>query len=97
MNFLNSDFAASSKGVNEFREFYLSLPSDSSSDPEKTQMPTNFKVDDDSTLYGKAGPLGTLFWHTLILSERTAVNYMRNLLAYGVRVGMYGGMGLMLA
>jgi ABC-type multidrug transport system permease subunit len=33
----------------------------------------------------------------MVLSERTAVNYQRNLLAYGVRAGMYGGMGLMLA
>ncbi|KAF8207443.1 P-loop containing nucleoside triphosphate hydrolase protein [Mycena galopus ATCC 62051] len=47
--------------------------------------------------YGKAGPLGTLFWNTLVLSERTAFNYSRNLLAYGVRAGMYAGMGLMLA
>jgi ABC-type multidrug transport system ATPase subunit/ABC-type multidrug transport system permease subunit len=33
----------------------------------------------------------------LTLMERTLFNYMRNLLAYGVRLGMYGGMGFLLA
>jgi hypothetical protein len=37
------------------------------------------------------------FWNTLVLAERTALNYRRNLLAYGVRGGMYAGMGVMLA
>ncbi|KAF7373722.1 ABC transporter domain-containing protein [Mycena sanguinolenta] len=46
--------------------------------------------------YGKTDPLRTLFWNTIVLSERTAVNYSRNLLAYGVRAGMYAGMGIML-
>jgi ABC-type multidrug transport system ATPase subunit len=32
-----------------------------------------------------------------VLCERTVLNYSRNLLAYGVRMGMYIGMGLMLA
>ncbi|KAJ7164182.1 P-loop containing nucleoside triphosphate hydrolase protein [Mycena filopes] len=47
--------------------------------------------------YGRAGPWGTLFWNTVVLAERTGVNYGRNLLAYGVRGGMYAGMGFMLA
>lgn len=34
---------------------------------------------------------------TLILCERTLINYSRNLLAYGVRFGMYLGMALLLA
>lgn len=34
---------------------------------------------------------------TMILSERTLINYSRNLLAYGVRFGMYLGMALLLA
>lgn len=97
MNFLNSDFAGSSKGVDQFREFYLSLPSSSVPDPEKVPSSSRQPIEDDSKLYGKAGPLATLFWNTAVLSERTALNYVRNLLAYGVRVGMYGGMGLMLA
>lgn len=95
MNFLNSDFAGSSKGVDQFREFYLSQPSSMVSDSEK--MPSGQPIEDDSKLYGKAAPLATLFWNTAVLSERTALNYLRNLLAYGVRIGMYGGMGLMLA
>jgi hypothetical protein len=40
---------------------------------------------------GKAGILGTLFWNTVVLAERTGKNYSRNLLAYGIRMGMYGG------
>ncbi|KAH9475695.1 ABC transporter G family member 11 [Psilocybe cubensis] len=97
MNFLNSDFAGSSKSVDQFREFYLSLPSSSIPDPEKVASGSGQPIEDDSKLHGKAGPLETLFWNTAVLSERTALNYLRNLLAYGVRVGMYGGMGLMLA
>jgi len=34
---------------------------------------------------------------TTILIERNMINYSRNLLAYGVRLGMYLGMGLLLA
>jgi len=98
MNFLNSDFSeagTSSKSINDFREFYLSQ-SDSLYRTEDKQ-PFTGDIDDHSTLHGKAGPFATLFWNTMVLSERTAVNYRRNLLAYGVRTGMYGGMGLMLA
>ncbi|KAF8956621.1 P-loop containing nucleoside triphosphate hydrolase protein [Flammula alnicola] len=98
MNFLNSDFAdsgASSTLGKEFREFYLSQVAVQSSDEEKPSTKQN--IDDDAGLHGKAGPMGTLFWNTVVLSERTTVNYRRNLLAYGVRAGMYAGMGLMLA
>jgi hypothetical protein len=48
-------------------------------------------VDDHFTLHRKAGPFATLFWNTMVLPQRTAVNYQRNLLAYGVRAGIYGG------
>lgn len=34
---------------------------------------------------------------TMVLMERTIINYSRNLLAYGVRMGMYAGMGFLLA
>ncbi|KAJ3411932.1 hypothetical protein HDV05_001513 [Chytridiales sp. JEL 0842] len=37
------------------------------------------------------------FQHTYILSERTVLNYSRNLLAYAVRLAMYIGMGIMMA
>ncbi|KAI8836859.1 P-loop containing nucleoside triphosphate hydrolase protein [Chytridium lagenaria] len=40
---------------------------------------------------------GRFMRHTMILSERMALSYVRNLLAYGVRVGMYLGMGIMMA
>jgi len=68
------------------------LPDDTSFTPEAREA----LIQSDSE-HGRAGVLGTLFWNTMVLSERTAVNYSRNLLAYGVRAGMYAGMGLMLA
>ncbi|KAJ3098713.1 hypothetical protein HDU97_003772 [Phlyctochytrium planicorne] len=40
---------------------------------------------------------GNFFAHTAILCERITLNYTRNLLAYGVRLGMYMGMGIMMA
>jgi hypothetical protein len=98
MNFLNDDFAeatgrdSSNTNANArgFREFYLSthpsLPDDTSFTPEAREA----LVPSDSE-HGRAGVLGTLFWNTMVLSERTAVNYSRNLLAYGVRAGMYAG------
>ncbi|KAH9476836.1 ABC transporter G family member 11 [Psilocybe cubensis] len=95
MNFLNSDFAGSSKAVDEFRQFYTSWSSSMLADSKNNS--SGQLIEDNSQLDGKAGPFATLFWHTAVLSERTTLNYLRNLLAYGVRVGMYGGMGLMLA
>ncbi|KAJ3517350.1 hypothetical protein NLJ89_g561 [Agrocybe chaxingu] len=102
MNFLNSDFehrVGSSDTIREFRNFYLSLSkrNQSTTCEEKKLILTQPPVDNDSTLHGKAGVMGTLLWNTLVLAERTALNYSRNLLAYGVRAGMYGGMGFMLA
>ncbi|KAF5309443.1 hypothetical protein D9619_012478 [Psilocybe cf. subviscida] len=52
----------------------------------------------DAHVYGAArSKLQKTFWNTLVLAQRTTLNYRRNLLAYGVRGGMYAGMGLMLA
>ncbi|PPQ75685.1 hypothetical protein CVT26_001519 [Gymnopilus dilepis] len=96
MNFLNSDFGdqSSSSRREEFRQFYLSTISS----PEVTEkVPLHLDTEDDAPVHGKAGPLATLFWNTWVLAERAVVNYKRNLLAYGVRAGMYCGMGLMLA
>ncbi|KAJ7806621.1 P-loop containing nucleoside triphosphate hydrolase protein [Mycena leptocephala] len=100
MNFLNNDFAGAARreaytGARAFRQFYLST---NPSLPEIVLRPEGSR----SLLVpeaedGKAGVLTTLFWNTMVLSQRTAVNYSRNLLAYGVRAGMYAGMGLMLA
>lgn len=95
MNFLNSDFigpGVAGNSAREFREFYLSISQGSPPDAEKWRLEQSTKGDyDDSALQGKASPTGTLFWNTLVLSERTAVNYRRNLLAYGVRAAMYAG------
>ncbi|KAJ7085467.1 P-loop containing nucleoside triphosphate hydrolase protein [Mycena belliarum] len=101
MDLLNSDFADTAGGddhasARAFRQFYLST------NPALPETP-EFKVEsawapgDAELEHGHAGALAKLFWNTMVLCERTAVNYSRNLLAYGVRAGMYAGMGLMLA
>ncbi|KAJ7455553.1 P-loop containing nucleoside triphosphate hydrolase protein [Mycena latifolia] len=100
MNFLNNDFAEttgrnSHSGARAFRQFYLSTNPSLPESAFKARLGGNFGESDSE--HGRAGMLGTLFWNTMVLSERTAVNYSRNLLAYGVRAGMYAGMGVMLA
>lgn len=93
MNFLNSDFAGveeSSTSAREFREFYLSISSANAENKGHSEH-TSLDHHENLAVDGKAGAAGTLFWNTLVLSERTAVNYRRNLLAYGVRAGMYAG------
>ncbi|KAJ7691146.1 P-loop containing nucleoside triphosphate hydrolase protein [Mycena rosella] len=100
MNFLNEDFAEttgreSSNSARAFREFYLSTKPSLPDDAFNADLGGNFGG--SATEHSRAGTLGTLFWNTMVLSERTTVNYSRNLLAYGVRAGMYAGMGLMLA
>lgn len=47
--------------------------------------------------HGHADGLRRDFSRTLLLMQRMGVNYRRNLLAYGVRIGMYAGMGFLLA
>ncbi|KAF9043399.1 P-loop containing nucleoside triphosphate hydrolase protein [Panaeolus papilionaceus] len=87
--------------IDEFREFWLSRSGRTPlADPTALGNPdrnTTISRLDSSFDAGKAGLLGTLFWNTMVLSERSALNYSRNLLAYGVRIGMYAGMGFMLA
>ncbi|KAF7300165.1 ABC transporter domain-containing protein [Mycena kentingensis (nom. inval.)] len=104
---VGADIELSSTGTSHaqsFRDFYLSecaKPAAGAvdgydSDHDQLRV-TRSHVGEAELEYGKAGLLGTLLRHTLVLSERTAVNYARNLLAYGVRAGMYAGMGVMLA
>ncbi|KAJ7462986.1 ABC-2 type transporter-domain-containing protein [Mycena latifolia] len=93
MNFLNNDFAEttgrdSHSGARAFREFYLSTNPSLPESAFKARLGGN--IDESDSEHGRAGMLGTLFWNTMVLSERTAVNYSRNLLAYGVRAGMDG-------
>lgn len=103
MNFLNTDFADKSERsvVHEFREAYLAeearLLGPSFPPAPAAASTASLISESDAVKVGKAGPLGTLFWNTMVLSERSVKNYSRNLLAYGVRAGMYGGMGFMLA
>ncbi len=105
MNFLNADFSGEASGstadVDAFRTFYLTHKrSTSSFSGDEKFDPRQFRRDVDHAseeISGKASPLSTIFWNTVVLSERTLFNYIRNLLAYGVRMGMYIGMGLMIA
>lgn len=93
--------------IDEFRARYLSTVSDPMDDEKltgKLSLTDTLPVVGDGASftdayesYYRAGTLGTLWQKTYVLSERMAKNYSRNLLAYGVRAGMYGGMGLMLA
>ncbi|KAF7297037.1 ABC transporter domain-containing protein [Mycena indigotica] len=109
MAFLSTDFAGPEEGTttghamessaHSLRQFYLAesasidLVSEDSEDSARAiHAPGSELVE-----YGKATPFVTLVLHTLILAERTTINYARNLLAYGVRAGMYAGMGAMLA
>ncbi|KAJ7930944.1 P-loop containing nucleoside triphosphate hydrolase protein [Mycena leptocephala] len=78
MNFLNNDFAKSgSHGDNAqgFREFYLStnpsLPS-TTHDIDTYSTPLESEVE-----HGRTGPLGTLFWNTVVLSERSRTIWIR--------------------
>ncbi|KAF9554187.1 P-loop containing nucleoside triphosphate hydrolase protein [Agrocybe pediades] len=99
MNFLNSDFSSSSDAggeIKEFRQFYLDHWAGSALDSSTTRYYPRLKEEEESP-EGTARPLQKLLWNTLVLAERTGLNYARNLLAYGVRAGMYGGMGFMLA
>lgn len=94
MNFLNNDFSVdkshSKSSIQAFREFYLSTVSPFATPPPNVTV-IRLQEEPFGDSHGKAGPVGTLFWNTMALSERSAKNYARNLLAYGVRIGMYGG------
>jgi len=107
MNFLNNDFdqlgnlteiAIESDGVKEMRSYYLSTRTPRES-PLHLGAPVLEEDHDQNNdlMEGKAGPLSKLFWNTIVLSERSAKSYLRNLLAYGVRAGMYAGIGFMIA
>ncbi|KAK7062753.1 hypothetical protein VNI00_000242 [Paramarasmius palmivorus] len=99
MNFLNEDFSEAGPGststAEEFRNHYLSSVQVQDTAPSYASTWTS--PPEDGRGMAKAGVMGTLFWNTIVLCERSTINYARNLLAYGVRAGMYAGMGLMLA
>ncbi|KAG6918439.1 hypothetical protein DXG01_014620 [Tephrocybe rancida] len=101
MNFLNNDFATDESKVataDDLRDYYISTIKVSTLSISTDEEHGSQSPDDDAAdELGKAGILGTLFWNSAVLSERSFKNYSRNLLAYGVRAGMYGGMGFMIA
>ncbi|KXS17515.1 P-loop containing nucleoside triphosphate hydrolase protein [Gonapodya prolifera JEL478] len=45
----------------------------------------------------RKGPTGSSFFKTYVLILRAILNYRRSFIAYGVRLGMYLGMGMMMA
>lgn len=94
MNFLNNDFDASREpklpSADLLRDYYLSTMKGPTSVLLEEPSPSD-PYSDSSVMDGKAGLLDTLFWNTIVLSERSARYYSRNLLAYGVRAGMYAG------
>ncbi|SPO26351.1 related to ATP-binding cassette protein (ABC) transporter [Ustilago trichophora] len=47
--------------------------------------------------YARSTNLASQYLRTVTLTRRNFLNYSRNLLAYGVRLGMYLGMGVLLA
>ncbi|KAL0071130.1 hypothetical protein AAF712_001688 [Marasmius tenuissimus] len=108
MNFLNEDFSASNENASaststatEFRQQYISTlspddPNFAPTNPYPEKIAMSSGIGNGGRDLGKAGVVGTLVWNTLVLSERSALNYARNLLAYGVRVGMYAGTKLVL-
>ncbi|KAI3607972.1 abc transporter [Moniliophthora roreri] len=100
MNFLNEDFSGGTTSTaEEFRQHYLSTLStwQDSGPSSHSYTSTWLAPQENGREVDEAGPAGTLLWNTLTLCERSTINYARNLLAYGVRAGMYAGMGLMLA
>ncbi|KAG6847062.1 hypothetical protein H0H93_010374 [Arthromyces matolae] len=104
MNFLNNDFVtdkSQSAGSNELRKFYLSTRKNSSAtisvDSQEPAIHSDQSNAHHGDEHGKAGLWRTLFWNSVVLAERNLKNYSRNLFAYGIRAGMYAGMGFMLA
>jgi hypothetical protein len=95
MNYLNNDFDQLTEtkldGVQELRKYYLSTLTPISSPHLGAHDLEGDHDYVDDLKKGKAGSFCKLFWNTVVLSERSAKNYLRNPLAYGVRVGMYAG------
>uniref|UniRef100_A0A0W0F6N2 ABC transporter domain-containing protein n=1 Tax=Moniliophthora roreri TaxID=221103 RepID=A0A0W0F6N2_MONRR len=94
MNFLNEDFSGGTTSTaEEFRQHYLSTLStwQDSGPSSHSYTSTWLAPQENGREVDEAGPAGTLLWNTLTLCERSTINYARNLLAYGVRAGMYAG------
>jgi len=88
MNYLNTDFAAgeAKSSSREMREFYRENFAEALAQPGKENASDKFIPDEEEDW-----AVTSMLKKTLVLSERSAKNYARNLLAYGVRAGMYLG------
>lgn len=98
MDKLNTDFGDTAS-ADALHQFYLSqqeqdlarLPSH-----EGEKGPTASMIAEEQRAQeGKAGRFTSLALVVWILSQRLTLNYSRNMLAFGIRAGMYVGMGLM--
>jgi len=90
MNFLNDDFGTPKSSAKGMRDFFLSEGRTHTPVSQQTKERSQ-ALSDNREGHGKAGLVGTIFWNTVVLCERTAIDYSRNLLAYGIRIGMYAG------
>ncbi|KAL7415076.1 P-loop containing nucleoside triphosphate hydrolase protein [Mrakia frigida] len=111
MDLLNTDFASPDSASNEndkadsrstadsLRSFYLSTVTATESDESSEVVGKNVHdvMIEHENQEGKGGKMESLWGNTYVLSERTTKNYSRNLLAYGIRGGMYVGMAVMIA
>ncbi len=59
-------------------------------DEERGALPLHVSHSEDVKARGIGSTLSLSVYRTKILMQRSVLNYRRNLLAYGVRVGMYG-------
>ncbi|KAL7410066.1 P-loop containing nucleoside triphosphate hydrolase protein [Mrakia frigida] len=95
----SNDKADTRTTAEALRSFYLStVPTAESTEsavlPDKDVHAVMLEHENQE---GKGGKLASLWGNTYVLSERTTKNYSRNLLAYGIRAGMYVGMAVMIA
>jgi hypothetical protein len=95
MNYLNNDFDVAGhceNRVEELHKFHLSKMTQLNS-PTKSEFDGSNKSEGDlADMTLRAGAFSAFVWKTLVISERKVLNYFRNVFAYGLRSGIYGGM-----
>lgn len=104
MQLLNTDFSRTNEmdpqdgpdTVQRFQIHYLEWKSRSLAS-QTAYVPVDSNNPIETVEGGQIGRIPKMWYHTTILSRRMAMNYSRNLLAYGIRAAMYAGMGVMLA
>lgn len=93
--FFSQEGISATDHLEKMRQSWLSSPAAAAAGRPRTEG-----VDSDCHQSARIGFLRSVLQttrQTLILSDRNLKNYMRNLLQFGIRAGMYIGMGVMLA